>query len=80
MIIFFINLPYLIYSPYRMIWVIVIIALLDVGRVAEIITTNMKAIQKQPYMEAAISAGTSPVNLIRRYYFPILIPEIIVHF
>ena len=63
-----------------MIWVIVIIALLDVGRVAEIITTNMKAIQKMPYMEAAISTGTSLVKLVRRYYFPILIPEIIVHF
>ncbi|CAG9609934.1 ABC transporter permease [Pseudoneobacillus rhizosphaerae] len=79
MIILFINMPYLIYSPHRVIWVILIIAFLEVGRVAEILKQQVTMISQKPYIEAAITIGTRQSKLMKRYYFPVLFPELLVN-
>jgi peptide/nickel transport system permease protein len=79
MIILFINMPYLIFSPNRVLWVIIVIAFLDVGRVAELVKQQVMIISQKPYIEAAITLGTRPVNLMRNYYLPVLYPELLVN-
>ncbi|GAA0342057.1 ABC transporter permease [Bacillus carboniphilus] len=80
MIILLVNLPYLMYSPNRLWWAIVIIALLEVGRVSELIFTQVRSISSRTFIEAAITVGTSPPKLFRKYYLPALLPELTVNF
>ncbi|MHC0039135.1 ABC transporter permease subunit [Pseudoneobacillus sp. C159] len=79
MIILFINMPYLIFSQHRITWVIFIIAFLDVGRVAELVKQQVMIISQKPYIEAAITLGTRPVQLMRNYYLPVLYPELLIN-
>jgi peptide/nickel transport system permease protein len=78
MIILLVNMPYLMYSSHRVILAIILIALLDVGRVADMLMKQVQILSQKPYIEAAITLGTSPKNIMKRYYLPILLPDLLV--
>ncbi|WP_226086489.1 ABC transporter permease [Mesobacillus sp. S13] len=78
MVILIVNMPILVYSEHRYYIVIGIIALLEAGRAAEKIHLQVQSISQKPYIEAAITTGSGPVTLFKRYYVPALIPELIV--
>ncbi|KGX88733.1 ABC transporter permease [Pontibacillus marinus] len=75
-----INMPYLIYSEYRAVWMILILALVEVGRVADVILKQTVEISQKPYIETAIVSGNSPMQILRRYFFPQLFPQVAVNF
>ncbi|WP_059172052.1 ABC transporter permease subunit [Bacillus sp. FJAT-27445] len=75
---FFSGLPFIFFSSLRPIWMILVLALLETGRVAEIIYTHLRDTEKRPYIEAGIVSGCSPLTLFRNYYLPVVIPNIIV--
>ncbi|MCA1031055.1 ABC transporter permease subunit [Bacillus timonensis] len=75
-----VNLPFLMFSEQRYIWCIVIIALIEVGKVAFITQQQAHALSKAAFVEAGITLGVTPLGLIIRYYIPNLLPEIIVNF
>ena len=75
---FFSGLPFIYFSDWRPGWMILVLALLETGRVAEIIHTHLRDTEKRPYIEAGIVSGCSPYRLFRNYYLPVVIPNIIV--
>ncbi|CEG28987.1 ABC transporter permease subunit [Bacillus sp. B-jedd] len=75
---FFSGLPFIYFSDWRPVWMILVLALLETGRVAEIIHTHLGDTEKRPYIEAGIVSGCSPYRLFRNYYLPVVIPNIIV--
>ncbi|MFJ5713684.1 ABC transporter permease subunit [Neobacillus sp. NPDC093127] len=75
---FFVTLPLIFFSKERGLWVILVIAMLETGRVAEIILQNMKETKKRPYIEAGIVAGGTPLRLFKNYYMPVVIPHLII--
>ncbi|WML59099.1 ABC transporter permease subunit [Neobacillus sp. PS2-9] len=75
---FFVTLPFIFFAPDRGFRVIVILAVLETGRVAEIILQHMKETRRRPYIEAGIAAGGSPFKMFKNYYFPAVIPHIII--
>lgn len=79
MVVLIVNLPYIMYSPHRTILVIVIIALLEVGRVGQLIQNTIYTISKKPFIEAATSIGTNNRGMFTRHYFPFLLPDLIVN-
>ncbi|GIN87928.1 peptide ABC transporter permease [Heyndrickxia sporothermodurans] len=79
MVVLFVNLPYIMYSPHRTIIVIIIIALLEVGRVGQFIQTSVITVSKKPFIEAALSTGTSYNKMFSRHYLPFLLPELMVN-
>lgn len=79
MIIIVFNIPYIHYSPNRYVWIIFIIALLEVGRVADVTKSQIQSIAQKEYITAAISTGTSQKRLFKNYYFPALLPEMVVN-
>ncbi|MGM8214900.1 ABC transporter permease [Bacillaceae bacterium W0354] len=79
MIIIVLNIPYIYYAPNRYIWIIIIIALLEVGRVAEVTRSQVETIAQKEYITAAIASGTSEGKLFRKYYFPALLPELAIN-
>jgi peptide/nickel transport system permease protein len=78
--ILFIVLPVFTFSTNRMEWVILILALIEVGRVSYLIQQRMDTISKAPFVEAGITIGIGPVRFFKNYYLPSLMPDIIVNF
>lgn len=75
-----VSLPFLLTNQHRLLWVILLLASIEIGRVAYIIQQHTYKISREPFVEAGIAIGNSPWNLYRRYYLPSLLPEIIINF
>lgn len=75
---FFVALPFIFFAPDRGFRVIVVLAVLEVGRVAEVMLQHMKETKRRPYIEAGIAAGCSPFKMFKDYYFPVVVPTIII--
>ncbi|MFE8702260.1 ABC transporter permease subunit [Cytobacillus sp. FJAT-54145] len=56
---------------------IVLIALLEVGRISEVFRQEFIKINKNDYINAAISAGSNGFQLVRHYYIPNLYQKVI---
>lgn len=66
-------------APNRMFWGVVVIAMLEVGRSAYIIQQQAYSVSQMPFVEAGTALGLSRGRMMRSYYTPALIPEIIVN-
>jgi peptide/nickel transport system permease protein len=75
---FFVALPFVFFSVNRGFWVILILAVLETGRVAEVIMQHMKETERRPYIEAGIAAGGTPFKMFKDYYFPVVLPTVII--
>jgi len=79
-VLFFMNLPYLIYADSRLVWMILILSLVEVGRVADVIMKQTIELSQKPYIDTAIVSGNAPLQILRRYFFPQLFPQVAVNF
>lgn len=75
-----VNMPFVLAAQHRTLWVIVILAVLEVGRVSYIFQQQAYGLSKSTFVEAGRSIGNSQLGIYRRYYFPHLLPQIIVNF
>ncbi|MDK8183950.1 ABC transporter permease subunit [Paenibacillus sp. UMB4589-SE434] len=74
------SLPFLLFASWRLLWVILILAAIEVGRVAYLIQQQIHQISREPFVEAGHALGLSPWRLTRSYFIPTMIPEIVVNF
>ncbi|MEH7382672.1 ABC transporter permease subunit [Bacillus sp. JJ1533] len=70
LIVMIVGIPFFLYSPNRPFWFILVLALIEVGRVGDIIFKYVSEIATKPYYEAGIVAGGSPFRLTQRYFYP----------
>lgn len=75
-----INIPFFIFSSERVLWMIILIAFVEVGRVGDIVYNHMKSNSHNAYIENGIVTGISTFRLIKQYYFPFLMPQVIINF
>lgn len=64
--------PFIMFAEHRSFWVVIVLAVIESGRVAAIFNTSMHDLKTRTYMEAAIVNGGTPWSLFRRYYWPAL--------
>ncbi|MCT8136323.1 ABC transporter permease subunit [Anaerobacillus sp. CMMVII] len=74
------NLPFVIFAENRLIIVILILALIEVGRVSYLIQQEGFMLSNELFVEAGITIGNSQLGLYWRYYLPALLPSIITNF
>lgn len=74
------NLPFFIFSEHRAIIVIVILALIEVGRVSYIFQQEGYLVSNELYVQAGITVGNRPRHLYLNYYLPALLPSICTNF
>ncbi len=79
-VIFFSGLPFVIFSEHRQIWLIVIIAAVEVGRTGDMIKTSMDYSANKPFFEAGIVSGCSQWTLFKSYFWPQLRLTIVTNF
>ncbi|WP_438432277.1 ABC transporter permease subunit [Gorillibacterium sp. sgz500922] len=72
--------PFLLFSDHRLFWVLCLLALLEAGRVADTVSVRARELAKEPYFEAGHALGLSRRRLIRRYYLPGLVPDLLIGF
>lgn len=75
-----INIPIFIFSSNRTFWMILIIAFVEVGRVGDIIQKQLISNSHAQYIQSGVVTGISSFRLLMRYYFPFLVPQLIVNF
>lgn len=80
MIIILISLPPILFSEHRPYWVVVIIAIVELNKVTSTMKDEIKRIYQKEYIKAALSLGTKPFSLIKRYVLPQVYPTMIVSF
>lgn len=64
----------------RLLFIIIVVAFVEVGRVAYIFQQQTLAISKSTYMEAGIAVGNTPFGLFLRYYWRNLLPHLVTNF
>ncbi|MCM3619846.1 ABC transporter permease subunit [Sutcliffiella horikoshii] len=74
------NLPFILFLDNRFIVAIVIIAVIESGRVAVSTKDQILSIKKEPYIDAAITVGVSPLTMTKNYFLPNMLPNLAVHF
>lgn len=79
-VILIIGTPFITFSDNRFLWIMLVLALIEAGRVADIFYQGMVDISKKPYVEAGVVAGSSPLTMLKNYYWPPLRPFFIVQF
>jgi peptide/nickel transport system permease protein len=75
-----IGIPYIYFSKNIFFWYVFILAMIEVGRVAELVRGNMAHLSTQEFIEAASTAGTNRVNMMKRHYWPHLRPLVLTSF
>lgn len=79
-ILLILSLPIIALSPNRNIWFVLVIAMVEVGRVGDIYFKEITALTRLPYVESGVMIGNGPIGLLIRYYLPHILPSIIVNF
>jgi peptide/nickel transport system permease protein len=79
-ILLILSLPIIALSPNRYIWFVLVIAMVEVGRVGDIYFKEITALTRLPYVESGVMIGNGPIGLLIRYYLPHILPSIIVNF
>ncbi|WP_019419549.1 ABC transporter permease [Paenibacillus sp. OSY-SE] len=74
------SIPFIQYANNRLIWVIFFLAIIETGRVAHLVQEQTNKITREPFFEAGVGLGLSSWRLSKSYYFPALLPEIVVNF
>lgn len=74
------NLPMVQFAENRVLWVIIILASLEVGRVAYIFQQRAATLSSALFIEASKTIGVGPIKIWFRHYLPFLAPEILVNF
>lgn len=73
-------LPFLLFAQHRIAWAVLVLACVEVGRVAVTVQEQAYQMSKEPYMEASAALGLRTRTLTKNYYIPIMFPETIVNF
>jgi peptide/nickel transport system permease protein len=76
----FLGIPFIYFSDLLFFWFLFIIAIVEVGRVAEMIRSQIVHLSGNQFIEAAITSGTTSKGLLKRHYFPHLRPQLIQNF
>lgn len=72
--------PALVMNENRLWWSILLLALIEVGKVGHIIREETQRIAKKPYIEAGVTVGISPLRLAIGNILPNTYPSILVNF
>lgn len=74
------TIPFFIFSPHRGIWMVGFLIIFELGKVGEVVYKGVSHIQNTTYYEAGLVAGSKPIGLFKRYYWPGCYPQWVAYF
>jgi peptide/nickel transport system permease protein len=75
-----INNPLVVAAEYRTLWVILIISLIEVGRVSMIFQQQFNQLLHSSVVESGRMVGNNDLGIYRKYILPFVLPQISVNF
>lgn len=72
--------PIMLFSDHRTLWMIVLIAAIEIGRVSEFISTEIEKMKSEDFVSSGIIVGNRFSGLVKRYFWPHLLPQIVIIF
>lgn len=72
-------LPPLLFTEMRPFWLIFIIAMVEVGRVAATLKSDFDTLAAKEYMVSGIAIGAGPFQMLKAYYLPFMYEKIIIY-
>lgn len=72
--------PLMLLSEDRTLWMLVLISLIEVGRVSEFVSNEVNKLKSEDFVTSGIMVGNGFLGLVKRYYWPHLLPQIVIHF
>jgi peptide/nickel transport system permease protein len=78
-VILVVNLPPLLFAKDRPFWLILVIALSEAARAADMIKLEFDEVSSKEFISGGIAAGTAPFAMFKRYYMPFLYGKILVY-
>jgi peptide/nickel transport system permease protein len=72
--------PFMLFSDNNNIWMIILIAVIEIGRVSEFVSTEIDKIKSEDFVSSGIIIGNRFSGLVRRYFWPHLLPQIVINF
>ena len=76
----FVGIPFVFFSEHIFFWFVFILAIIEVGRVAEMVRSQMVHLSNQEFIEAALTSGTNRFKMFWRHYLPHLRPQVLTSF
>lgn len=76
----FLGIPVIYYSANLPIWFIIILAGIELGRLATLIKESVKHLSNELFIQSAITVGTKPLQLFMKHLFPHLRIQLITNF
>ncbi|WP_409304302.1 hypothetical protein [Peribacillus sp. SCS-155] len=70
-IIFLVTIPFFVFSAHRPFWMLALLVVLELGKIAEVVQKGVERVHTQTYYEAAIISGTGMAGLFKWHYLPI---------
>lgn len=67
-------------TPYSMYWAILLLALMEVGRVSTLVSHDIHEVSEKEYVKAGILIGNSPLKMFTHYYLPNIMQNLIINF
>lgn len=77
-ILILLAIPSVMFSDYHSFWVLLIVSMVDVGRLSMLYFGTMNEVKQKPYFEAGIASGGSRWTLFKNYFWPVLKNELVV--
>ncbi|QOR67468.1 ABC transporter permease [Cytobacillus suaedae] len=74
------KMPIFMTANNRFLLIVFVVSLLEVGRVGMVFQQLAGRISTKPYIEASITMGSKPLQIVWGHYLPVLLPEILVSF
>lgn len=72
-------LPPLLFTEVRPYWLILILAMVEVGRVADTLKADFDALAAKEYMLSGLAIGAGPITMLKSYYLPFMYEKLVVY-
>ena len=79
-VVMIVEVPFIFYSNFHAVWMVVILALIEVGRVSDIFLKKMENTLQKQFLESGIVGGCSRFTLFKNYFWPDLQPHVLTNF
>ncbi|MFT4416417.1 ABC transporter permease [Fredinandcohnia humi] len=76
----FLSIPVLVLDEDRLFWSIVILSLIEVGKVGYVIQEETRLVAKKPFVEAGVTVGIHPIRQLTHHILPNIFPTVVVSF
>ncbi|MDZ5471278.1 ABC transporter permease subunit [Bacillus sp. 31A1R] len=70
--------PFFAHTESRIYWIVLLMAIVEVGRIGQIYREEFERIGQLEYVKAGIASGATKIRLLKNYYFPLLKKQTII--